>query len=1007
MNLERRGCSMGRRFTLAAVLILGLLMSPTVSAATVSTNSQLSLESVAPLLVALVVAYFVRRWFIPQQLKNLQVAFEIEDDLYEVHRITRTLRDSRRLLRAHRVGFGVLLYMMGLTGVLILIAELFFNAAVFAQFNLYIIATLILIPVLISPWESLNSQLASRRRDIRSSVSADLIRRVVTLAFLVITTLLVLAYGFQLEGQLTPTWLAFAMLTFMAPTILAYGRIMGASWNMLLINKWRTTRGRKNPIDPDKNGFLGRIFSFLLVLFLLTMPITALNGISTVIYVMVNNPDNMGDVLNYGGIIGYSIYVRIDLISQILFQWEFIKSLPQFLSLYLTLNIAIVGLAFIFELTRNLILGGQSFGGMFGVILDTPREIRAEKAAQARQLTFAFAGFSGYTVLLLILVCYKEFGSLMPFTATLESNGFDETLRLLTVWLFIAVGQLIFLLTWLLSISKFGHLRNLRFDLNPDERREGAVRLEGGDKLQHLVENAAYNEDIDLLIRIQTHDFPGDQALIRQEQSRASMWEKALRGLWPEAIEASRRLLAQSGGDNDEARMLIATGYMALRRLDAAREALHGLQQPEGYDEPEILSFICEWLDPWNGTVTEDDLWDWENNSTIDYLQTLLKMMQSWKPQPSEMMLHNDKLSQTGQLSMVALLRAQRRYEEALDLSLSLVRGDPTGVRPRLAVALCLVDTGQWHDAKSVLDELIKSDSKDPRVQALAVIFGYGTKGREHMEVSLLLDEPKETKKWMDAAPVNAYAALLQKGGLDEAVNANVLIAAHEATRRTVAPRFTPGILSTVFQYLVLLPMWFVAGILVYQEVGQTEGLSVLGGLLFLNYSYRRVTRQQEHQIRHRDQRGMVKYAKRLKRLKATPQASNIPIGNHLLLSGILVTVNGVVLDIGFPAWLFERLPKEPEKKVRTRLRKRSIALEKGKTPRTSLLGKAWWLKRPKEHKEGSPMLERSIGPVAYRGRTNYVRKKEPRALNDAAQGKESPVQKRFIPRNTIRSERA
>ncbi|DAC46491.1 MAG TPA: hypothetical protein D7H92_06460, partial [Candidatus Poseidoniales archaeon] len=72
---------------------------------------------------------------------------------------------------------------------------------------------------------------------------------------------------------------------------------------------------------------------------------------------------------------------------------------------------------------------------------------------------------------------------------------------------------------------------------------------------------------------------------------------------------------------------------------------------------------------------------------------------------------------------------------------------------------------GQWHDAKTVLDELIKSDSKDPRVLALAVIFGYGTKGREHMEVSLVLDDSKETKKWMDAAPVNAYAALLQKGG--------------------------------------------------------------------------------------------------------------------------------------------------------------------------------------------------------------------------------------------------
>ena len=59
---------------------------------------------------------------------------------------------------------------------------------------------------------------------------------------------------------------------------------MGASWNMLLINKWRTTRGRKNPIDRTR--MVRTIFSFLLVLFLLTMPITALNGILTVFYVM-------------------------------------------------------------------------------------------------------------------------------------------------------------------------------------------------------------------------------------------------------------------------------------------------------------------------------------------------------------------------------------------------------------------------------------------------------------------------------------------------------------------------------------------------------------------------------------------------------------------------------------------------------------------------------------------------------------------------------------------------
>ena len=61
---------------------------------------------------------------------------------------------------------------------------------------------------------------------------------------------------------------------------------------------------------------------------------------------------------------------------------------------------------------------------------------------------------------------------------------------------------------------------------------------------------------------------------------------------------------------------------------------------------------------------------------------------------------------------------------------------------------------------------------------------------------------------------MNSYAAVLQKGGLDEAMNANVLIAAHEATRRAVAPRYSPSILSSIFQYLVLIPIYFVLGIL-------------------------------------------------------------------------------------------------------------------------------------------------------------------------------------------------
>ncbi|MDA9168243.1 hypothetical protein N9N91_01650, partial [Candidatus Poseidonia alphae] len=236
-----------RRIAMIGVVsaLFAFLFIPTASAVSVTQTEGFSMGLLWPLLTSIFVAVLVRRWFIPQQLKSLQVAFEIDDDLYEVHRITRTLKDSRLLLKEGLVGYGVLLYMMGLTGVLLLIAELMFDPSNFYKVNLYVIGVLILVPVIISPWETLNGQLLGRRtREVKASKTNDFIRRVITMALLIIVTLIVVVYGYSINGSITPTWLAFGMLTFMAPTILAYGRIMGASWNMLLISKWRTFRGR-------------------------------------------------------------------------------------------------------------------------------------------------------------------------------------------------------------------------------------------------------------------------------------------------------------------------------------------------------------------------------------------------------------------------------------------------------------------------------------------------------------------------------------------------------------------------------------------------------------------------------------------------------------------------------------------------------------------------------------------------------------------------------------------
>ena len=1011
-----------RKVQLAVLASLfAILAVPQVSAAQVTDISDIKLEYFYPALVAFAVAIPVWRWFIPNQLANLQVAFEIDDDLYEVHRITKNVDDARALLQEGGTAYGIGLYVMGMTGVLLLITELLFNPDTYYLPNLFLIGVLVVIPVIISPWETLNVQLVGTRKgSSKGKIYVKIVRRLTTLLILLGVTFAVVLYGSSQSPStifIQPIWVAAALLTFMAPTIFAYGRIMGASWNMILINKWRTANGRANPIDPDKPRFVNRLFSLLLVIFLVTMPITALNGVITVYHILFNDPDpdKAFLILNYGGVLGYMVFERVDLIAQILFEWQFIKELPQFLSLYLSLNIAIVGLAFIFELTRNLVLGGQSFGGLFGVTLDTPREIRTEVEAQSRQLTFAFAGFSGYTVLLLILVCYKEFGSLMPFTDTLEAPkfGFDERARLEATWMFIALGQAVFLFTWALSVIRFRTLRTLRFDLNPDERREGAVKFAEGDWMRSLVEEAAISEDLDALIQFQRRSLEGDPSLIRHEKARARMWELALRGLWPKAIEEAKKVLAQAGGDDDICRMIIATGHMASRRLDAAREALHGLQQPEGYDEPELLAFVCEWLDPWQGKVEEDDFWDWENNSCIDHLQILMRMLRGWQPAPTDQSIHNDRLTRVAQLSMVSLMRAQRRHSDALDLALQLVRADPIGVRPRIAVALCLIDKGDWHSARSILSELKVSDGQDPRVLSLAAILGQSV-DEEEMEVALAVSEGKKIRQWINDAPVNAVAGLVVRGGMDEAINANILIAAHEATRRGMPPRFTFGWLSIVYNYLVLVPLWIVLAIFVNGQQGQMAGLVVLATLLLVHIGSRRFSRQQRRVIRHRDQKAMVAYSRRMKRFKVSPERGNIPVGTHLLLSGMLVTVNGVVLDLGMPGWLSVRLPKDTDKAVKSRLKRQSKSIAKSRPPRLQPLGDGWWLKRPKEEGAEVPVLERLIGQAAYRGRQQYVAKKKGKAISQTVRTKPTRaavvtdinLDKRGIPTHTRVSER-
>ena len=123
-----------RRLLLACFACL--MMAPLVSAGSIENPSELSINHAIPFLIAFTTAIILWKWMIPTQLSGLQVGFEIDDGLYEVHSLTKGRGGVKRLLGLNNVGFGIALYMMAMTGVLLLIAELIFDPEVYYLPNL-------------------------------------------------------------------------------------------------------------------------------------------------------------------------------------------------------------------------------------------------------------------------------------------------------------------------------------------------------------------------------------------------------------------------------------------------------------------------------------------------------------------------------------------------------------------------------------------------------------------------------------------------------------------------------------------------------------------------------------------------------------------------------------------------------------------------------------------------------------------------------------------------------
>ena len=76
----------------------GIFFSKSVSAeVTVVSPNEFDISLIYPLGLALTIAFFLWRVFLPRQLSNLQVVFEIDDNLYEVHRLSKDVKGKELL----------------------------------------------------------------------------------------------------------------------------------------------------------------------------------------------------------------------------------------------------------------------------------------------------------------------------------------------------------------------------------------------------------------------------------------------------------------------------------------------------------------------------------------------------------------------------------------------------------------------------------------------------------------------------------------------------------------------------------------------------------------------------------------------------------------------------------------------------------------------------------------------------------------------------------------------
>ena len=704
--------------------------------------------AVFPLILAALTAYLFWSRVVPRQLRGLQVAFQTGEKRYEVHNVTRSVEDVKNLLKSKGMRFGVTSYLFALTGVLILIFEFLmikydlsegYHAA-----SVAIALIFIAVPAIISSGSSLGAQVIKPIGDGKATLrNSDVWRNY---SYVILTTtwlIIVFILSLILDMLDVPAFRRFSICAFVAfsPAILAYGRVLGSSWQALKQSSQKIAQGEASPFHNHKPSPKQQAIAQIVNINLAVMPFVALNTVISLLALsiypdlfshsqrVIDLPEYriQSSIMEEGGILGFAL---IELFAYIPAEGIRVPMVNMVL-LFLLMNVALIGFLFVYEVARILFLDVQDVSGKGGIKLADSRLLRAERSQQAKVLNFCFTGFAGQSMLLLALAMITFWdSSFLPqgdacgawennICSVLQKDSLEEL-----TWMLSSGGQVAFVVIWARSRKIGSKLEDISFDASVGENRAKMAQLEDVIYLKQKAIRKLVTEDswdkalkrIDTVMQGHGEQLEGLD-LVRKTDAMMEIY--AAMGRWDDAENNAVSILALRGGREAQiAKLILAAASLSQRDLPEAKPRLEML--PDDDIEAARLQWFATILQPKKRKLTDresallsvDPLTKRNTDLIRRFKNSIATTDLSYRDSPADRMIL---------LGDIARLRLQQDSETALNKLERYIKKNKleNWMHGQVTCALLHLDQGRVNTATKIAEELGKNKSRHPHLRSL------------------------------------------------------------------------------------------------------------------------------------------------------------------------------------------------------------------------------------------------------------------------------------------------